>query len=87
MRVGRRRRLRRRDKMFSAEYVANDITFLQNFFSDVILSLRIVIGASGLMGFGAKPKYSHISDCMLHCDGVTWASVLKRTVDCYLTQM
>ena len=42
VRVGRRRR----DKWFSAKYVANDITFLQNFFSDVILSLRIVIGAS-----------------------------------------
>ena len=44
VRVGRRRR--RRDKMFSAKYVANDITFLQNYFSDFILSLRIIIGAS-----------------------------------------
>jgi len=43
VRVGRRRR---RDKMFSAQYVANDITFLQKIFSDFILSLRIIIGAS-----------------------------------------
>ena len=49
MRVGRRRRLRlrlRRDKMFSAKYVANDITFLQKFFTDFFLSLRTIIGAS-----------------------------------------